>query len=76
MKKLILLSLAITLVVSCSQRVITVALPLPPPLVVPTLDATALECLADDTYQVLVQRDKLKSARIETLENIIRTTHE
>lgn len=58
---------------SCST--VTVKLPLPPPLDVPTIQAEELACLADDTYHQLVDRDILKTERIKTLEEIIRSTH-
>ena len=77
MKKSILISLAIISLASCTKTIpVTVPLPLPPPLELPTIQAGELQCLANETYETLVQRYKLQKARIETLTNIIRSTHE
>lgn len=74
MKRLILISAIILLVSSCST-IEPVKLPLPPPLVVPTIQPEDLSCLSDEAYDALVKRDKLKSARIQTLIDIIKSTH-
>jgi len=73
MRILILLS-AITLV-SCGTTVAPVRLVLPPPLDYPTIESKALECLSPSAYRQMVVRDKLKTKRIETLRNIIKSTH-
>lgn len=76
MKRSIIVA-AIIFTSACTKTIpVVVELQLPPPLEVPRLTETmSLECLSDETYEVLVKRDKLKSIRIETLERIIRTTH-
>jgi hypothetical protein len=75
--KTILLLTAITLI-SCGGIPAKAKLPLPPELVIPAslkVDASELSGLSDKTLNKLVKRDKLKSARIETLKNIIKSTH-
>lgn len=42
----------------------------------PTIAAYELECLSEGTMERLVARDVMKTERITTLENIIRTTHD
>ena len=51
-------------------------LPLPERPVVPTIPAEALECLDDETYRDLAERDAALEAHIARLEAIIETTHE
>lgn len=70
MRKLTLLAATIFLS-SCS---FAVKLPLPPQPDYPTVTASELQCLSDTAYESLVRRDKLKSAHIERLENIIKST--
>ena len=79
MKKLILIS-AIILVSSCvsTPAIIPVTLNCPPELELPTLteyQATDLQKLGNDTYMVLVARDRMMAQRIVTLCAIIESTH-
>jgi hypothetical protein len=75
-RKNLLAALAIILIVSgcATAGPAALRLPLPPPLVLPTIPAASLECLADDTYDKLVERDVRQRERIHTLEDIIRAT--
>ena len=76
MKILILISLAIISVNGCSKRIpVSVALNLPPVLVLPTVPGS-MECLGPETYQALVKRDQLQAERRATLRSIIETTHD
>jgi len=72
MRKWVIL-LAITL--SSCGSLEPVRLPLPPPLVTPTVTRDEVKCLSDDAYERLVIRDRLKDARIKTLTDVIKSTH-
>ena len=76
MKKLTLLT-AIILASGCASdpAPIAVELQLPPELVLPKIDPTALACLPDQAYTDLVKRDKLQTERRETLRAIIQSTN-
>jgi len=50
-------------------------LKLPPPLVTPVLKMAELECVSDETFKKIDLLSNLKSERIKTLENIIKSTH-
>ncbi|MCG5538960.1 hypothetical protein [Halorhodospira sp. 9622] len=50
--------------------------PVPPRPDVPTVAAGELECLSDDAYRALAERDAVLEAHIARLERLIRTTHE
>ena len=67
------LSFSIT---SCDSIPANPTLKLPPELIVPTISAQEVECLSDKAFLKIMKRDKLKSARIETLKAVIRTTHQ
>lgn len=51
-------------------------LQLPPSVNYPTISQPELQCLSGDAYRRLVVRDRLKTERITTLENIIKATHQ
>lgn len=51
-------------------------LPLPDRPNVPTIKGEELECLSDEAYAKLVERDALQFAHIKRLEAIILTTHQ
>ncbi len=51
-----------------------IRLSLPPPLVLPKVHGSDLQCLSDDAYLKLTTRDTLQRERIKTLEDIIRST--
>ena len=63
-------------IISCDSIPTNPTLKLPPELIVPTISAQEVECLSDKTFLKIMKRDKLKSARIETLTNIIKSTHD
>ena len=50
-------------------------LPLPDRPTLPRIAADDLQCLADEAYTALVERDARQGAHIERLERIILTTH-
>ncbi|WP_372743281.1 hypothetical protein [Neptunomonas sp.] len=77
MTKWILLS-GIIFLSACQSATIPVVvkLPLPPEVTYPAIQVDALQCLSDETYSDLVRRDRMKTERIQTLTDIIRTTHE
>jgi len=52
-----------------------VELPLPPPLILPTIAEPELACLSDEAYLRLAERDTACRERVKTLEGIIRATH-
>jgi len=60
------------------ERTVYVQEPLPVPARphLPTIPAKALECLSEQTYADLAERDAARRAHIERLEAIIDTTHE
>ena len=62
-------------IISCDSIPTNPTLKLPPELIVPTISAQEAECLTDNVFDKIKKRDKLKSARIETLKGIIRATH-
>jgi len=50
-------------------------LPRPPRPNVPTLSGDQLQCLSDDAYKAIVNRDRAKTEHIERLESVIESTH-
>lgn len=74
--KMIMLLIAASFLISCESIPTNPTLKLPPELIVPTISAQEVECLSDETFLKIMKRDKLKSARIETLKTVIRTTHD
>jgi len=74
--KNLLAALAIILLVSgcATAGPAALRLPLPPPLVLPIIPTVSLDCLSDDTYNKLIERDVRQRERIHTLEDIIRAT--
>ena len=73
--KMIILLIATSFLISCSHIPTNAVLKLPPELIVPSISAQEASCLPDNVFNKLKKRDKLKSARIETLKSIIRATH-
>ena len=74
--KLIALLIVTTLWISgCDSIPSHAVLKLPPELIVPSISAQEVSCLPDNVFNKLKKRDKLKSARIETLISIIKSTH-
>jgi len=63
------------LTISCGHIPSNATLKLPPKLIVPTISASEVSCLTNNVFNKIKKRDKLKSARIETLRNIIKSTH-
>jgi len=59
---------------ACSSIPTQAKLPLPPELVYPVITAQEVQCLTDNAFNKIKKRDKLKSARIHTLTEIINTT--
>jgi hypothetical protein len=73
--KTIILLIAISSSISCSSVPTIPRLKLPPPITYPAITAGEVSCLADNVFNKIKKRDKLKSARIETLRDIIKSTH-
>ena len=73
--KMILLLIASLFLINCSHIPTNAALQLPPQITYPIIAPEEVSCLSDDVFQKIKIRDKLKSARIETLTNIIKATH-
>jgi hypothetical protein len=73
--KTTILLIAALFSISCSTTPVVVALELPPKITYPSISAGDVTCLPDSVFNKIKKRDKLKSARIETLINIIKTTH-
>lgn len=73
--KTIILLIAISSSISCSSTGSNPYLKLPPPITYPAVTAGEVSCLTDNVFNKIKKRDKLKSARIETLRNIIKSTH-
>lgn len=76
MKTLVLFVLL--LLVGCSPRVvyITPELPLPPEPVLPTIEPVELECLSNEAYATLVQRDVRLREYVKVLRGIIKDNNE
>ena len=74
LRTIILLTAAIFLI-SCSHIPTSAVLKLPPEISYPVITAGEVSCLTDNAFNKIKKRDKLKSARIETLKNIILSTH-
>lgn len=64
----------------CAQtpevRYVTRPLTLPPRPALPVLVPADVQCLSDDAYRRLVERDRQRRNYAEILEAIIRATHE
>lgn len=73
--KTIILLIAASSLINCSGIPSQAKLPLPPEINYPVITAEDVKCLSDEVFGKIVKRDKLKSARIETLKGIIRSTH-
>lgn len=56
-------------------RYISQPIPLPPQPELPAIQSEELECIGDETYRKLVKRELLQRSHINTLENLIKTTH-
>lgn len=64
------------LLAGCATKPTTFYLSKPARPILPTIDATALECLSDDTYRAIVMRDSLRRWYAEELEAIINSTRQ
>jgi len=78
--KLLTILFAAFLITGCGSKTITVSAELdcPVPLVLPVASESVkaeIQTLSDETYTYFVQRDKLQTARRETLQEICRSTH-
>ena len=71
----VLILLAAIISSSCATTATVAVLPIPERPVLPSIPESELTCISDDAYRALVLRDKLWSGHVETLENIIRSTH-
>jgi len=73
--RMIKLLIASLFLISCSSVPTIPHLKLPPPITYPVVMAGEVSCLTNEAFNKIKKRDKLKSARIETLRNIIKSTH-
>jgi len=60
---------------ACSPIPTQARLKLPPEITYPVITAQEVQCLTDEAFNKIKKRDKLKSARINTLRQIIKSTH-
>jgi len=75
MNKLIILSALIWISGCSTVEYRSTPLSLPSELRVPVVKAAELECVTDETFKKLKLQNELLKARIETLKNIIKSTH-
>jgi len=70
------LCMAVSIIMGCASSVeyVPVSLTLPPSPILPKIKNTELQCLSDEAYTLLVQRDRLQSGHIQVLEAIIMST--
>ncbi|KMQ75342.1 hypothetical protein [Marinobacter subterrani] len=54
---------------------VTTPLPVPPRPELPSVSGEQLQCLSDETYTALVNRDRQRRDYAELLESIIQSTH-
>ncbi len=54
---------------------VVVKLPLPPPPVLPAIEASHISCLTDDAVRAILKRDKLRRDYADQLEIVINSTH-
>ncbi len=73
--KIITLLIVTSFLINCSPIPTIPHLKLPPPITYPVVMASEVSCLTNEAFNKIKKRDKLKSARIETLRNIILSTH-
>ena len=75
-RNFVVLCIAAFLIMGCASSVeyVPVALTLPESPVLPTIKSTELQCLSDEAYTKLVQRDRLQRGHIQVLEAIIVST--
>jgi len=78
MKNATLIAIAIFFLSACGAKTVyvTTELPLPERPVFAKVTGAELECLVQPAYDRLETSIKQRNAHIETLENIIKTTHE
>ena len=72
---LLTILLSATILSSCGTVISQAKLPLPPEVVYPAISGHELQCLTDNVYKKLNTRRALCEARVETLRNIIKSTH-
>lgn len=71
----VVLLVATCSIVGCATvEYVPVPLDLPDRPILPTVKSTELQCLSDDVYTRLVQRDRLQHGHIEVLEAVIVST--
>lgn len=73
--KTIILLTASLFLINCGSIPTNAVLKLPPKIHYPVITPQEVACLTDNAFNKVKKRDKLKSARIETLRNIIKATH-
>lgn len=74
--KLLALLMTVSFLISCSTVTTQAKLNLPPDIQYPKITLEEVECLPKSIKEKIKKRDQLKSQRIETLKNIIKSTHD
>lgn len=74
--KTTIILIASLFLINCGHIPASAKLKLPPEIIYPVITPQEVSCLPDNVFNKIKKRDKLKSARIETLTNIIRSTHD
>ena len=75
LKMISLLIVATFWINACSHIPTNAVLKLPPEIVYPVITPDEVSCLTDNVFNKIKKRDKLKSARINTLTEIIKSTN-
>lgn len=73
--KLLALLMMASFSISCTSVPANVTLQIPPDIQYPKITLEEVECLPKSIKEKIKKRDRLKSQRIETLKNIIKSTH-
>ena len=76
MQRLILILIVTFSVISCGEKIVYVQQPLmlPPPLELPAIRAGVFQCAPEESFNNLAIGINLMTNRIETLQNIIKST--
>ena len=63
---------------SCATSIIPVTVPLslPPDLILPKIQGAEFQCMTEDAYNRVALRDVMLRARVDTLKDIIESTHQ
>jgi hypothetical protein len=74
--KMLTLTILTVFISGCGTTVyVTKPLPLPEPLTEIKVPKGSLDCVSDEGKKALIRRDRVKDERIQTLRDIIKSTH-